>query len=192
MLLFAAAISSALSLNAQTQRCGSDAAQRDLIAAHPEMAAQIAALRAGTSQIANETPISNRFPQAILTIPVVFHVIHSGEAVGSGRNLSLTRLQSQLQTLNLDYSKTNADAGSIPAQFQGIAANTEIQFCMATIDPLGNPTTGVSSKPSNLLLRGMRNATSMYGSSRCHKMLAARALSWVMLTSQLRVWSALI
>ena len=75
-----------------------------------------------------------------VTIPVVFHVIYS-----INQNLvPSSRLQSQIDVLNEDYSRTNSDAGNTPAAFQGVAANTNIQFCLATVDPNGNPTTGIN------------------------------------------------
>lgn len=52
-------------------------------------------------------------------IPVVFHVIHNGEAVGSGSNLSASQVNSQLNQLNADFGGG------------GQAVDTEIQFCAA-------------------------------------------------------------
>ena len=65
--------------------------------------------------------------EAVQTIPVVFHVIHGGENVGSGANLSASVINAQLNQLNADYA----------GQGSGQATNTEIQFCMATITPDG-------------------------------------------------------
>src|SRR5687768_7577046 len=35
-------------------------------------------------------------------IPVVVHIIHKGESIGSGTNLSFAQIESQLQVLNQD------------------------------------------------------------------------------------------
>jgi len=80
---------------------------------------------------------------AQVTIPVVFQVIHNGDAVGTGENLSDAQLMQQLNQLNADYARMNTDANMTPAAFQGVAANTMIQFCLATMDPNGQPTTGI-------------------------------------------------
>ncbi len=134
---------------AQTQRCNATDMQQQYWAQHPDRAAERTAMQAGRAQLdAANTGQHNsgqrHSPDAVLTIPVVFHICHSGEAVGTGRNISLAKIQQQLQVLNQDFSKTNTDIGQVPAQFQGIAANSEIQFCLAAIDPSGAPTTGVT------------------------------------------------
>jgi hypothetical protein len=38
-------------------------------------------------------------------IPVVVHVIHNGEAVGTGTNVSFAAIQSQIDVLNEDFRK---------------------------------------------------------------------------------------
>ncbi len=78
-------------------------------------------------------------PQAICTIPVVFHVLYSSSA----QNISNTRLTDQIAVLNKDFRKLNTDANLIPSVWQSIAADCEIQFCLAQRDPNGNATTGI-------------------------------------------------
>jgi hypothetical protein len=140
-----------LGANAQTaqHKCGFDEAQHDLAKAQPNYLQEVAAYKqtltaiSQTQALQTTSDLGNRTPQAVLTIPVVFHIIHSGESVGTGRNISLARIQQQVAQLNADYGKTNTDISQLPAQFNNIAANCEIQFCLAAIDPLGSPTTGV-------------------------------------------------
>lgn len=80
---------------------------------------------------------------AIITIPVVFQVFHNGDPVGSNENLSVAQLQAGLDQLNDDYGRTNSDASNTPAPFQSLAADTQIEFCLAIEDPNGNTTSGV-------------------------------------------------
>lgn len=80
--------------------------------------------------------------QAIVTIPVVFHVVYNTAA----QNISDAKCIAQLNQLNLDYARMNSDAGNTPAAFAGLAANTQIQFCLAQRDPSGNATTGIIHK----------------------------------------------
>ena len=80
----------------------------------------------------------------IITIPVVYHVIHDGDAIGSGENIFDTYLQAQLDQMTDDFRRMNSDAGNTPADFTGVAADTEIEFCLTTIDPLGGPTSGIN------------------------------------------------
>ncbi len=81
---------------------------------------------------------------AIIHIPVVVHVIHFGEPLGNGSNIPNDRILSQIDILNNDYRRMNADASQTPAEFQPVAADTEIEFCLAQTDPFGNPTEGIT------------------------------------------------
>ena len=71
----------------------------------------------------------------VVTIPVVFHVIYSN----ADENISDARLMEQLQTLNDDFRRTNSDADNSWPQ----AADSEVEFCLASTDPNGQPTSGI-------------------------------------------------
>jgi PKD repeat protein len=70
----------------------------------------------------------------VYQIPVVFHVIHNGEAVGAGTNISYAALQSQIDVLNEDFRKI---LGSNGYNTHPSGADTEIEFCMAQRRPNG-------------------------------------------------------
>lgn len=75
---------------------------------------------------------ARRDPQtlATVTLPVVFHIIHNGEAEGSGLNLSIAAIHQQLMQINKDFAnKSNS--------IYGVAADIEIQFALAGEDPGG-------------------------------------------------------
>ncbi|MDO4728327.1 MAG: T9SS type A sorting domain-containing protein [Bacteroidota bacterium] len=74
----------------------------------------------------------------VYVIPVVVHVIHSGQAVGTGRNVSDARVHSQIKVLNEDFRKE----ANTPGYGQGV--DTHIEFCLVKTDPEGNPTTGIN------------------------------------------------
>ena len=77
-------------------------------------------------------------------IPVVVHVIHRGEAVGTGSNIPMEQIISQINTLNNDFrAKNQAEIDKLPAAFKALAADTEIEFVLAKQDPDGLPTDGV-------------------------------------------------
>lgn len=80
--------------------------------------------------------------KTVINIPVVVHVVYSN----STQNISTAQIQSQLAVLNADFRKLNADASSVPSTFSSIAADCEINFCLATVDPSGNPTSGIIRK----------------------------------------------
>lgn len=76
-------------------------------------------------------------------IPVVVHVIHNGEAVGVGSNISEAQILSQLSVLNNDYKRLNADASNTPGEFLPVAGSLDIEFVMAKRTPEGLATNGI-------------------------------------------------
>lgn len=76
----------------------------------------------------------------VTVIPVVVHVVYNGSA----QNISDAQVQSQIDVLNQDFRKTNPDIASLPAVFQPLAADARIEFELATTDPSGNPTNGIT------------------------------------------------
>lgn len=76
-------------------------------------------------------------------IPVVVHIIHNGEEVGTGPNLSEAQILSQIQVLNEDFKRLNPDAGQTPSEFSGVAAGLDIEFVMAKRNPEGLATNGI-------------------------------------------------
>ena len=85
---------------------------------------------------------------SITTIPVHVIIVHPpGQAVGTGANLSVPHIESQITVLNEDFRRTNADASNTPSVFS--AVDTEIEFCLATVDPSGNPTNGITRFGTN-------------------------------------------
>jgi hypothetical protein len=93
-----------------------------------------AAKRAGTV-----APGALRTAAATYTLPVVVHIIHNGEAVGTGTNISQAQVQSQLDVLNEDYRNLNADGALVPSVFQPLRADAQFQFVLAARDPSGAP-----------------------------------------------------
>lgn len=81
--------------------------------------------------------------RAVISIPVVVHVIHDGDAVGVSENISNAQIISQIEVLNIDYRKRNADTTNTPLEFKALGADVEIEFCLAQVDPDGNPTNGI-------------------------------------------------
>lgn len=84
--------------------------------------------------------IINRAVNNTITIPVVIHVIHDGDAVGSGENLSTEQIMSQLTVLNQDFRRAAETNGW---NNNPVGADTEIEFCLAQQDPNGLATTGI-------------------------------------------------
>ena len=81
-----------------------------------------------------------RSVEGVITIPVVFHVVYNTTA----QNISAAQIQSQIDILNEDFRRLNADANNTPSEFAGLAADIEIEFCLATVDPNGQVTNGIT------------------------------------------------
>lgn len=82
--------------------------------------------------------------QSVYTIPVVVHVIHNGEAIGIATNISDNQILSQIQAMNKDFQRLNADAANTPSEFLGVAGSFDLEFVLAKQDPFGAPTTGIN------------------------------------------------
>ncbi|WP_395049249.1 T9SS type A sorting domain-containing protein [Flavobacterium sp.] len=83
---------------------------------------------------------SSKTAGAVITIPVVVHVIYDGEAIGLAPNITDAQVQSQITVMNQDYRKMLATPGY---NTNPVGADTEIQFELAKQDPNGNPTNGI-------------------------------------------------
>lgn len=79
-------------------------------------------------------------------IPVVFHVIH----MYGDENISKAQIEDQIRVLNEDFSYMNADKSNIRSQFLDDAADAQIEFRLATVDPSGNCTDGITRTYSTL------------------------------------------
>lgn len=137
-------IANAQEANSQN-RCGTETPSQQWEAEFQKLVAQTE-----TNKTANKT-------QQVYVIPVIMHVIHGGQPVGTYPNLAQGQLVSQIQVLNNDYGGTGFNTGNYPANaFAAWAstanvspasldangrvaiANCNVQFCLATVDPDGN------------------------------------------------------
>lgn len=133
----------------QAQRvkdCGFDSKYRQLVRNTKSVARQrqaledsIAAYRVRTSGTALRTQAR------LLRIPVVVHVVHntaSGTIGGADNgNISEEQIRSQIQVLNEDYRRLPGTNGF---NANPVGTDMEIEFFLATRDPDGNPSTGIT------------------------------------------------
>lgn len=87
---------------------------------------------------------SEKMVMETIRVPVVVHIIHNGEPIGSGQNLSYEQIEAQMDILNADFSATNAGYATAPARWADEIDNPNIQFCLASVDPDGTPTDGIT------------------------------------------------
>ncbi|MCC3153282.1 M43 family zinc metalloprotease [Hymenobacter sp. BT770] len=110
------------------------------LAANPGLARSMEAIEAHTRQYLAQPKMMQRSTAAtVVTIPVVVHVVYNTTA----QNISNALITAQIKTLNDDYAKLNSDTKLVPGAFTGVAAATNVRFVLATVDPAGNPTSGI-------------------------------------------------
>lgn len=123
---------SILPVRTHAQTCGTSEVYEKLLRQHPQYRNETNTIRAEIkTHIASRVGQRNGF--AIYTIPVVVHVIHLGESIGSGSNITDAQITAAINGLNDRFS--NAIGNSL---------DVGIEFCLAIQDPNGNPTTGIN------------------------------------------------
>lgn len=117
------------------ERCGT-------MQIHKKLMITDAVYKAGFEQsraMSEEAIASRTVPVGtVYKVPIVVHIIHKGEAVGTGTNISDAQIYSAIHSLNDAYRKvagTSADGNGV---------DTEIEFVLAARDPSGNPTNGIN------------------------------------------------
>jgi len=76
----------------------------------------------------------------VYNLQVVFHVLYNNNL----ENLHDSVILSQLEILNEDYRRQNRDTSETREVFKSVAGDAKIQFKLATVDPVGNPTNGIN------------------------------------------------
>ena len=134
------AISQAFQAKSQTIiRCATMDNDSALRAKHPKLGT-LDEFEAWLQERIRETRL-NRDGGQIMTIPVVVHVIHNGEAVGTGTNISDAQVLSQIEVLNQDFRKIYGTRGY---NVHADGSDTRIEYCMARRRPDGTATTGIN------------------------------------------------
>jgi len=135
-----------MALGQNYMRCGSEIVKRHYQYSDQTYLERQEQLFSQAKQWAEANQRSIAQSEEVLQIPVVVHVLYENDA----ENLSDEIIKSQIDVLNEDYGRTNADTINTRAVFDTIAGKAKFQFYLATIDPLGNPTTGITRTPTNV------------------------------------------
>jgi hypothetical protein len=112
---------------ATSQRlCAAEDVLEDQLRADPTLAIRMNKIEAFTEK----ARLTGRLVNGKVVIPVVVNVLYKTTA----ENISDAQIQSQIDVLNKDYTATNTDFSSIPAEFSGVAANVGITFELVKIN----------------------------------------------------------
>lgn len=124
------------------RNCGTDAYNQALLQSNPNMMGGERfenSIAKKISEIQKELEANpNRALQ--FTIPVVVHVIHNGEPIGVGANISDAQVLSQIQVLNEDFRRIIGTRGF---NTNPVGADVEVEFCLAQKTPDGCITNGI-------------------------------------------------
>lgn len=93
----------------------------------------------------------------VLTVPVVFHIIHDKPE----DNITRAQVLDALRVLNEDYRRLNADTSNTRSIFKSVAADVEVEFVLARLDPNGNCTEGITRTSSALTNNASNNVKSL-------------------------------
>lgn len=126
--------------------CGTNEHEELLNKKDPKRAEKRAQYAADIQKYLASNANSMQKNQALVTIPVVVHLVYNT----STQNIQDAQIQSQIDVLNADFTRTNADAANTPSAFTGVASSPQIQFCFATVDPNGNPTNGIERRQTTV------------------------------------------
>ena len=89
----------------------------------------------------------------ILYVPVVVHVIYNTDE----QNISEAQIQSQIDVINEDFRGQNVEFQNIQDNIWPQAADMEIEFYMAQLDPDGNPTNGITRTQTDIASFGFED-----------------------------------
>lgn len=87
-------------------------------------------------------------------INVVVHVLYHTEE----ENISEEQIHSQIEVLNRDFRSRNDDVGRVPEIWRELVADSNIEFVLATVDPEGANTTGITRTSTEVETFGTDNA----------------------------------
>lgn len=77
---------------------------------------------------------------SVIVIPVVVHVVYNTPT----QNISEAQIREQIRVLNEDYRLKNSDSLPSSHPFWPFTADAAYEFCLATTDPNGDPTNGIT------------------------------------------------
>lgn len=163
LLVVLCCVSSFAGLAQDTKPCGTTEAHLKLMESNPAYKQAYLAEQERLAAL-DKIAFSNGYAQAAkpaspngppkYIIPVVFHIIHQYGI----ENISDDQVKDAIRTLNEDYRKRNKDTVNTIPEFKPIAADCEIEFRLAQLDPSGKPTNGIERIASYLTNSGNDSA----------------------------------
>lgn len=120
--------------------CGTMSVHQRLLEIHPEFRLRQTELEQATAMRMALGLEAMRKAAVPITIPVVVHVVYNTP----DENVSAAQIKSQIKALNSDYSAKNPDKTKVPEVWKGLVSKLGVKFSLASQDPGGKPTTGIT------------------------------------------------
>jgi len=106
------------------EKCGTDIILQQQLQ-DPKTRAQYDAFQEAVQRYTADPQVAvSRNESGVRIIPVVFHILHDG----GNENISLTKVQQQMDVLNADYRRLNSDTVNTPQRFYGDTEYTHFVF----------------------------------------------------------------
>jgi Pregnancy-associated plasma protein-A len=121
------------------RQCGTQQVHERLCEMYPAFRARQNRIEQGIRR-SIQTGQAQRVTRQLITIPVVVHVVYKRDL----ENISDAQVKSQIDALNRDYRANNSDKSIVPDVWKGFVTDPNIQFALATTDPKGKKTTGIT------------------------------------------------
>ncbi|MCS6935513.1 MAG: M43 family zinc metalloprotease [Chitinophagales bacterium] len=132
---------------AQIQRCATSEVVRYIQLSDPDYVRRVDEVYTQARALAEKQLASRNEDDTIFHIRCVFHVVYAANK--PQENIPDSVIYSQIEVLNEDYRRLNADTSKTREVFLPVAADTKIQFELATEDPNGQPTNGITRQTGN-------------------------------------------
>lgn len=121
-----------LHLKGDQEKCLTDLLHNVLLESDSSYRAKIIIENSKGTTVPNQESFSNYIAEEVFTIPLVVHVVHLGESVGVGTNISQAQIESAINDMNDKFGSSNT------------GVNTNIQYCLAKRTPNGDATNGIN------------------------------------------------
>lgn len=130
----------------QAQKCKAQDRLAQRILENPRLGRKIEESDKRIEQWISQKQSSPDKKREIITIPVVVHVLWNE----SDQNISDEQIQSQIEVLNEDFRRQNEDRLSSDHPFYEFTEDIQMEFCLATRDPFGAVTQGITRTKTNI------------------------------------------
>jgi len=120
------------------EQCGTD----EILIRNPFLMEQL------NNRVACDAPEIDLDTAQVLTIPVVFHILHLGESIGEETNISDEQIFSCIENLNHRFRGNVEALAALTDEYDeyelSLVKDGRIEFCLAARDPNNEPTDGIN------------------------------------------------